>query len=141
MFDKMYDARDLIKVLERYNTPGYRITSLVIVILGIIAMWKIFTKAGEQGWKAIVPIYNFYILCKLLKLNFWIFFVACLCLIIPFVNLVAAIVIIYYAFASQYRLSKAFGHGFGFFLGLLFFSFIFQLILAFNQDTYQPENI
>ena len=141
MFEKMYDAGDLLKNLDSFNTPGYKISSLVIIILGIVAMWKIFEKAGEQGWKALIPFYNFYTLCKLLKLNFWIFLAACICIIIPFVNIVAIFVIIYYAFASQYRLSKAFGHGFGFFLGLLFLSFIFQLILAFNSDTYQPENI
>lgn len=29
-------------------------------ILQVVAYWKIFEKAGEPGWKAIVPFYNTY---------------------------------------------------------------------------------
>ena len=104
-------------------------------------MWKIFEKAGEQGWKSIIPIYNFYVLCKIIRLNFWVLLIAILTLIVPFVNLVSLLIIIYYVFAVQYRLSKAFGHGFLFFLGLLILTPIFQIILAFNNDIYQPEKI
>lgn len=137
----MYDISDVLKNLDAINTPGYKLSSLVITIIGLVAMWKIFEKAGEQGWKSIIPLYNIYTLFKILKLNFWIFLAACICIVIPFVNIVALFAIIYYAFAMMYRLSKAFGHGFGFFLGLVFLGFIFELILAFNEDVYQPENI
>ena len=34
---------------------------LAVYILLIVAWWKIFTKAGEAGWKSIIPIYNIYI--------------------------------------------------------------------------------
>ena len=30
-------------------------------LLQIIANWRIFTKAGESGWKSIIPIYGDYI--------------------------------------------------------------------------------
>ena len=39
---------------------------LVWTIIQIIAWWKIFTKAGEKGWKSIIPIYNQVILYKIL---------------------------------------------------------------------------
>ena len=53
------------------------ILSLALGILTIIAMWKIFQKAGEKGWKAIIPIYNSYILFKIAwkKAPFWISFI------------------------------------------------------------------
>ena len=38
----------------------------VVVILMIASMWKIFTKAGEPGWAAIVPIYNLVVLLKII---------------------------------------------------------------------------
>lgn len=46
-----------------------------IGILLIIAWWRIFEKAGEKGWKALIPIYNGYILFKICgaKNLFWIF--------------------------------------------------------------------
>ena len=32
--------------------------SLAIAVVSIIGMWKMFTKAGEEGWKSIIPVYN-----------------------------------------------------------------------------------
>ena len=34
-------------------------------VLLVIGMWKMFKKAGQPGWAAIVPIYNGYILLKI----------------------------------------------------------------------------
>ena len=34
---------------------------LAISVFLIICNWKIFTKAGEEGWKAIIPFYNLYV--------------------------------------------------------------------------------
>lgn len=45
--------------------------SLAVGVLMIIAMWKIFTKAGEAGWKAIIPIYNMYIMFKIAWSRKW----------------------------------------------------------------------
>ena len=41
------------------------IIGLIVGIIMIIARWKIFTKAGEEGWKAIIPIYSDMVLCKI----------------------------------------------------------------------------
>lgn len=38
---------------------------MVLLILQVIANWKIFTKAGESGWKSIIPIYNSVVLFKI----------------------------------------------------------------------------
>lgn len=38
------------------------IVSLVICVALVVAYWKIFTKAGEAGWKSLIPIYNGYVL-------------------------------------------------------------------------------
>lgn len=48
--------------------------SLAISILLIVAMWKLFTKAGDKGWKAIIPFYNQYTLFKLVwkRSLFWV---------------------------------------------------------------------
>lgn len=51
------------------------VAGLAIAILMIIAMWKLFAKAGEKGWKSLIPIYNVYILFKIvgMKVWFWIY--------------------------------------------------------------------
>ena len=50
------------------------VISLVIGILQIIGTWKVFTKAGEKGWKCLIPIYNVVILFRISGLSPWIIF-------------------------------------------------------------------
>ena len=43
---------------------------LLIALVGIaiiifVANWKLFTKAGEKGWKALIPIYSTYVKIKI----------------------------------------------------------------------------
>ena len=45
--------------------------SFAIAVLLIVAMWKLFTKAGDKGWKAIIPFYNQYTLFKLTWKRKW----------------------------------------------------------------------
>ncbi|MFQ8842671.1 MAG: hypothetical protein ACLR8P_19070 [Clostridium fessum] len=40
---------------------AYALFAFIFYILQVIAYWKIFTKAGEEGWKSIIPIYNGYV--------------------------------------------------------------------------------
>ncbi|MBR2133832.1 MAG: hypothetical protein IJ851_03890 [Eubacterium sp.] len=101
------------------------ICAFIVVVLSIIANWKLFEKAGEAGWKAIIPIYNIYILCKIVDGNGWKF----LLLIIPVVNFVYTIIL-------NLREAKAYGKGVGFGIGLIFFPTIFTLILGFGSAQY-----
>ena len=102
------------------------VVSFIVAILVIVAMWKIFTKAGEAGWKSVIPIYDLYIEFKLFWGNGWFFLLT----LIPIVDIVIMIML-------YHKMSKAFGHGVGFTLGLIFFPYIFLLILAFGGDQYQ----
>ena len=63
------------------------IFSIAFFILMIIANWKIFKKAGEPGWKSIIPIYNVYIMFKIVNMKswFWWLIVINLCASIMFV--------------------------------------------------------
>lgn len=102
------------------------VIGVIVLIIGIIALWKIFDKAGEEGWKSIIPIYNTYILFKITWGNGWYF----LLLLIPIVNFIILIV-------TEWKLCEVFGKGAGFFIGLLLLPIIFELILAFGSAQYQ----
>jgi hypothetical protein len=39
--------------------------SIGLMVLLIVAWWKLFEKAGEHGWAAIIPFYNTYVLYKI----------------------------------------------------------------------------
>ncbi|MCR5654304.1 MAG: DUF5684 domain-containing protein [Lachnospiraceae bacterium] len=107
-------------------SAGSIIFSLALSVIMIVAMWKIFAKAGEPGWAAIVPIYNAYVEFKIAFGNGWLFL---LCLI-PFVGSIVALVCLF-------KLGKAFGKSTGFCIGLVLLSPIFLLILAFGNSQYQ----
>ncbi len=52
-------------------SPLSMIVGLLIALLLIVAMWKVFTKAGKPGWASIIPIYNLYIWCKIVGRPGW----------------------------------------------------------------------
>jgi hypothetical protein len=116
---------------ETYELPaffystGFIITCIVLAIIQIAAMWKVFTKAGQPGWAAIIPIYNIYIMTKVAgKPGIWVLW----CLI-PFVNIIFLIWL-------YNMISKSFGHDEGFTVGLILLGIIFWPILGFGSSKY-----
>ncbi len=106
--------------------PLFWIFWLAFMILMIAACWKIFTKAGQPGWASIIPIYNWYIICKIVgRPGWWV-----ILLLIPFVNFIIGIILCI-------DLAKSFGKGVGFGIGLVLLGVIFFPILAFGSAQYQ----
>ena len=127
-------------------------------ILQVVAYWRIFQKAGRPGWHSIIPFLNEWDRTDMSwnRTMAWVM-IACMILgsvlyyngttinadgqtvhttigtIGSVLSLVGAII----AIVSEYKLAKAFGKGFGFFLGLLFLNPIFKLILGFGDAQYQ----
>ena len=116
---------------DNYDAPSAAggavggLIGLVFAVVMVIAMWKIYTKAGKPGWASIVPIYNFIVLLEIAGRPAWWFIL----LLIPFVNLVILILV-------MIDLAKSFGYGVGFAMGLIFLSPIFLLILGFGSARY-----
>ena len=104
---------------------GFIVIILAVVVFMIAAMWKIYEKAGQPGWAAIVPIYNLYILLKIVgKPGWWI-----LLFLIPIVNYVFII-------WTYNMLSKSFGKEEGFTVGLVLLGIVFLPILGFGDAKY-----
>lgn len=109
------------------GSPIGMLIPLALLILMIVALWKVFTKAGQPGWGVIIPIYNLYLLCKIAgKPGWWV-----LLMFIPFVNFIIALLVAL-GVAASFGKSAAFG------IGLFFLPFIFYPILAFGDATYGP---
>ena len=96
-----------------------------IVVLGIIAEWKIFKKAGQRGWYSLIPILREYKICEIVDGNGIKFLLLC----VPFVSFI-------YGILLCFRMAKAYGKGTGFGFGLLFLPNIFMLILGFGSAEY-----
>ena len=103
------------------------LVGLIVALLLIVAAWRLFTKAGQPGWAAIIPFYNIYVLLKIVgRPGWWL-----ILLLIPFVNVIVLLVV-------SIDLAKSFGKvtGFGV-VGLWLFSLIGYLILGFGDAQYR----
>lgn len=62
----------MLNVLAQSDSGGGGIFALLmfavyvaVIVLAIAGMWKTFEKAGQPGWAAIVPFYNWWIWIKI----------------------------------------------------------------------------
>lgn len=84
-------------------TAGW-VIGLIIAVLVIVAMWKMFQKAGKPGWAAVIPIYNLIVFCQVAgKPGWWV-----ILFFIPIVNIVFDI-IVSLGLARNFGKSGAFG--------------------------------
>jgi hypothetical protein len=102
---------------------------LLVAAVQIAGMWLVFQKAGHAGWKAIVPIYNFYVMLKIGG-NAWWWLVL---LLVPILN-------IYALYKIHAGVARAFGRGIGFGLGLAFLGVLFFPLLGFGEYQYRQAD-
>ena len=101
------------------------VVSLVVSILMIAATWRVFSKAGQPGWAAIIPFYNVSVLMRTAgRPGWWL-----LLMLIPVVNFVVSIIV-------SVDLAKSFGKGAGFGVLTFLFPIIGFPILGFGGANY-----
>lgn len=113
---------------------------LLTYIMSVIGMWKMFTKAGEKGWKSLIPIYNQYTLAVLTGVSpYWILIVYCCIFIgslIPGLSLLGTVANAYFKVIQSVSTAKSFNKDEAFAVGIFFLSPIFYLILGIGKTEY-----
>ena len=109
------------------------IVYIAIIVFEVAALWKVFVKAGQPGWAAIIPIYNLYILLKVIGRPAWWLLLFIVGIIVPFVGWILLIVI---SIVIAIDLAKSFAKSSGFAVGLFLLTFIFVPILGFGESRY-----
>ncbi len=109
-------------------------TTLVIIAYIVISVswWKIFEKAGIEGWKALVPFYNMWILAEIASRPGWLGLTMALCAMMGNIGILAALVIQIIIYSD---LAKAFGKSLPFTIGLIVLPIVFFPIIAFDKST------
>lgn len=107
--------------MDRFVLPA--LVAFAALMFG--AVWKIFAKAGEKGWKSLVPVYGALVFMRIVGRPWWMFLLLC----IPVFNLFPYIMLCI-------DLARAFGKGPGFTGGLTFLPPVFLMILAFGDARY-----
>lgn len=126
------------------------IISLVIAILKLIGTWKMLTKAGESGWKSLIPFYNQWTLCKVAGISpYWVLEIIVVSMINTVLNgilgsnvisgilsLIVYANTIYFWVILSISLAKSFGKDTGFGVATVFFSFITYPMMGMGSATY-----
>ena len=138
------------------------ILAFVMLIVIFVAKIKIFTKAGREWWKAIIPVYRDYCTFQIARMPGWLALLPFLeILLLLFTTISGASAILSGSFAAggmsmfliiatgivsvafsiaqiilNFRMAKVFGHGIGFGFGLWLLSPVFYMILAFGKSEY-----
>ena len=97
---------------------------LAVVLVLIIGMWKIFTKAGQPGWASIVPIYSIVVLLQIIGKPIWWLALLLFCGPVGWIMVSLA-------------LAKSFGKETGFAIGLMVLPFVFLPMLGFGSAQYK----
>lgn len=119
-------------------------------LLEVAACWRVFEKAGQHGWKSLIPVYSSYIRYCLAWRPLW-FWVSGALLVGTFalgaapveesvkstVSFVLGTAGTLIHLASSFRLGRVFGRGALFSLALALFPPLFTLILGFGGSQYQ----
>ncbi|MBR6426801.1 MAG: zinc ribbon domain-containing protein [Clostridia bacterium] len=101
------------------------VIAAAIAVLSIVIYWKMFKKAGQPGWIALIPFYNIWKMFELATGHG----AYMLLLFVPIANF---IVLIYF----YVKLSVAYSQDEAFCIGLIFLPIIFLAILAFGKKPY-----
>lgn len=97
----------------------------VVTVYMLVAIWRIFSKAGRPGWGAVVPVYNTYLMLRITgKPGWWVFLY-----LVPVMNLVISAIVLT-------ALARSFGKDTRFALGLIFLPIAYTSILAFGDAEY-----
>ncbi len=127
---------------------GFIILSVTVIV--IAGAWKIFQKAGQEGWKCLIPFYNAVVLLKIIGKPTWWILPLCVPFIISagisiaaptnsgaqLIGMALNIIGYVYLVWAYNMLSKSFGKTEGFTVGLIFLGFIFIPILGFGDARY-----
>lgn len=109
------------------------LVSVLFYAIFAILLGKIFKKAGEESWKAWVPIYNSWVMLELGgQKGFW-----AVLSFVPIVNIVAAIML----YVAQYHIGLKLGKGGWFVIIAILFPAIWIIWLALDKSTWQGEAV
>ncbi len=125
------DPEQLLGVFKGMGA-GMLIVWLAIMVFMIVSWWIVFKKAGQPGWAILIPIFNFLVILRVAGKPWWWVF-SILLAIIPIAGPILFLVV--WVLISN-GISKNFGRGTGFTVGLVLLSVVFVPILAFSEDKW-----
>lgn len=135
--DNFDTATDILMTLFAGLITAYLVIVIPIVLIAIVAVWRVFTKAGQPGWAVLIPFYNLYVYSQVVKRPGWwmlLYFAS----IIP---VVGSLAVLFVSIIDNLRLAKLFGKSSGFGVGIILLGVVFLPILAFGDADYDETRV
>jgi len=135
--DNIDTATDILMTLFAGLITAYLVIVIPIVLIAIVAVWRVFTKAGQPGWAVLIPFYNIYVYSQVVKRPGWwmlLYFAS----IIP---VVGSLAVLFVSIIDNLRLAKLFGKSSGFGVGIILLGVVFLPILAFGDADYDETRV
>ena len=142
------------QVVETSVFSSLLIILIALIILLTVAEWKILTKAGEKGWKSLIPFYNIFVSHHIVGMSHTWFIIEVIAWIIEFVLelvkmpapvvLAVGIAVGIFTLVSELvhiiKMCSCFGKGTGFKIGMILIPELFMLIIAFGKSEYKKPD-
>lgn len=128
------------------------VAALAMIILEIIGKWKVFKKAGKNGWEAIIPYYNTWVLVSISGCKWWFFLIIIFSSLISFnlsydinevsnisintFDFLGSIVNLLALYCVNYNVCKKFNKDYMYAIGLTLLPFIFYPMLGFDKTEF-----
>ncbi len=126
-------------IIAASNGAGFLLFLVVAAffyVLFALPVWGTYQKASPQGepaWAAFVPVYSFIILLRVAgRPAWWAWF-----LLLPLFPYLGTIALLVLSIIVLNDVSKGFGHGGGFTVGLVLLPIVFWFILWLGSSTYR----
>lgn len=135
--DNFDTATDILMTLLAGLITTYLVIVIPIVLIAIVAIWRVFTKAGQPGWAVLIPFYNLYVYSQVVKRPGWwmlLYFAS----IIP---VIGSLAVLFVSIIDSLRLAKLFGKSSGFGVGIILLGVVFLPILAFGDADYDETRV
>lgn len=121
----------------------------IFLVLYIIGRWKLYQKAGKNGWEAIIPFYNDWIYVEISGLNWWWFLLVMATTISSlydslysddiFISLITSLISLFALFVCNYNISKKLHKDTAFAILMTIFPFILIPMIGLS-DSYKFDN-
>lgn len=144
----MYNMEALESILAIIGGALIFVVILLIawLVFYFVGAWKFYVKTGREGWKAIIPYYNNWVLVEMAGLKWYWFLLAQAATIFSLLGFhgalatIASLVSMAAGFNISYNLSKKLNKDVGYAIVLWLFQGILLPILGFSNSTVWNES-
>ena len=128
---------------------------LVIIVLQIIGQWKVFKKAGKNGWEAIIPYYNTWTLIEISECKWWYFLIIIGSSFLSFnisfdfnetsrlsfnmLDGIGTLINYFIMFCVNFNIAKKFKKDFIYAIGLTLLPFVFYPMLGLGKSEFNKD--